>query len=134
MSFQPEELNVNVDAMPWVPAGDGAWGKLLRACPETGTWTLMLKQAAGTFAPPHKHLGPADFYVLQGRIEYRGGVAEAGHFAREPMGAEHAKTSFPEETIYLFTSYGPLAMYDADGKISAIMDAEAWQKMLSKSR
>ncbi len=134
MSFQPAELIVNVEELSWVPVGDGAWAKLLRACPETGTWTVMLKQAAGTFAPPHRHLGPADFYVLEGRIEYRGGVAEAGYFAREPMGAEHAKTSFPEETVYLFTSYGPLAMYGPDGNIAGIMDAEAWHKMLSPSK
>lgn len=132
MNFQAEELIVDVDGLDWVPIGEGAWGKLLRTCPETGTWTVMLKQAAGTSAPPHRHLGPADFYVLKGRIEYRGGVAEAGYFAREPMGAEHAETTFPEETVYLFTSYGPLAMYGPDGKIAGISDAESWQKMLSK--
>jgi hypothetical protein len=92
----------------------------------------MFKQAAGTSAPPHKHLAPADFYVLTGCIEYRGGVAKAGYFAREPMGAEHAQTSFPEETIYLFTSYGPLAIFGSDGKIASITDAEVWHKMFSK--
>ena len=132
MAFQPDELIVNVKKLSWRPMGEGAWAKLLRACPETGTWTVMLKQAAGTAAPPHKHLGPADFYVLKGRIEYRGGVAEAGYFAREPLGAEHPETFFPEETVYLFTSYGPLAMYGPDGNIVGITDAEVWQKMFSR--
>jgi hypothetical protein len=61
MPFQPDELIVNVEDLPWKPTGEGAWAKLLRACPETGTWTVMFKQAAGTSAPPHKHLAPADF-------------------------------------------------------------------------
>ena len=133
MPFQPDELIVNVDELPWRPMGEGAWAKLLRACPETGTWTVMLKQAAGTVAPPHKHLAPAEFYVLKGRIEYRGGVAEAGYFAREPMGADHPQTSFPEETIYLFTSYGALAMYGPEGSIAGVTDAEVWHKMFTKS-
>jgi hypothetical protein len=48
------------------------------------------------------------------------------------MGAEHAQTSFPEETIYLFTSYGPLAIFGSDGKIASITDAEVWHRMFSK--
>jgi anti-sigma factor ChrR (cupin superfamily) len=134
MPFRPDELIVNVEELAWLTVGDGAWAKLLRACPETGAWTVMLKQAAGTVAPPHKHLGPADFYVLKGRIEYRGGVAEAGYFAREPMGAEHLETAFPEETVYLFTSFGPLAMYGRDGKIAGVTDAEVWHRMFSKPK
>lgn len=80
--------------------GEGAWGKVLRTCSETGAWTVLFKQAAGTHAPPHKHLAGADFYVLAGRIEYPGGVATAGCFAREPMNAIHDRTEFPDETIY----------------------------------
>jgi len=129
MSFQPEELNIDVDTLPWMPMSEGGFGKVLRACPETGTWTVLFKQEAGSHAPPHKHLAPADFYVLKGRIEYRGGTATAGHFAREPMGAVHEKTSFPEETLYLFTSYGPLAMYGADGQIAGVTDAELMHRI-----
>ncbi len=132
MTFQPEELLVNVEELSWVTVGEGAWAKLIRACAQTGTWTVMFKQAAGTVAPPHRHLAPADFYVLEGCIEYQGGIAKAGYFARERMGAEHPKTTFSEETIYLFTSYGPLAMYGPDGAIAGISDAEGWYRMLSK--
>ena len=111
MPFEPEEMIVDVDSLAWMPMGEGAWGKVLRVCAETGMWTVLFKQEAGSFAPPHKHLAPADFYVLQGCIEYRGGVATAGHFAREPMGAVHERTTFPEETIYLANVHGPIAFY-----------------------
>ena len=46
------------------------------------------------------------------------------------MGAVHERTTFSEDTIYLFTSYGALAMYGPDGKIAGIMDAETFQGML----
>ncbi len=94
----------------------------------------MFKQEAGTFSLPHKHLAPADFYVLEGRIEYRGGVATAGHFAREPQGALHEKTSFPEETIYLFTSYGPLAMLGPNGEVVTVLDAEGFDALIEPER
>jgi anti-sigma factor ChrR (cupin superfamily) len=129
MPLESEELLINADDLPWTPMGEGAWGKVLRVCAETGAWTLLLKQAAGSEVPPHKHLAPADFYVLSGCIEYRGGVAKAGHFGREPLGAVHERTSFPEETIYLFTSYGPLAMYGPDGNIIGTTDAEGLQAL-----
>lgn len=125
MSIEPKEVLINSADLDWKPMGEGAWGKVLRTCTDTGSWTLLLKQEAGSVVPPHKHLGPAEFYVLSGCIEYRGGVAKAGHFGREPLGAVHEHTSFPEETIYLFTAYGPLAMYAPDGSIAFITDAEA---------
>jgi anti-sigma factor ChrR (cupin superfamily) len=134
MPFEPTELVIDVDELPWVPMGVGSWGKVLRTCPETGAWTIMFKQEAGSFAPPHKHLAAADFYVLEGRIEYRGGVATAGHFAREPLNAVHEKTTFPEETIYLFTSYGPMAMYGPDGNIESVLDAELLQRLIEPGR
>lgn len=127
MPLEPQEILINTDDLPWKPMGEGAWGKVLRVCPETGAWTVLFKQEAGSFALPHKHLAAAEFFVLKGCIEYRGGVAKAGHFGREPLGAVHQRTSFPEETIYLFTSYGALAMYGPDGNIVAVTDAETLQ-------
>lgn len=134
MSFLPEEFVVNVDDLDWIPMGEGTLGKALRACPETGTWTVMFKQEANSFVPPHKHLAAADFYVLEGCIEYRGGVARAGYFAREPMGAVHEKTSFPEETVYLFTSYGPLAMYGPDKEVVGFIDAEMINALIQSQK
>lgn len=130
MPLDPQEMIVNVEKIDWMPLGEGAWGKVLRVCAETGSWTVMLKQEKGSFVPPHKHLGPADFYVLSGCVEYRGGVARAGDFAREPLGAVHERTSFPEDTIYLFTAYGPIAMYGPEGNILFVTDAEAMQGLL----
>lgn len=123
MSSEPEELLLNVNDLEWKLMGEGTRGKILHFSTETGAWTVLFKQEAGSFVPPHRHLAPAELYVLEGCIEYRGGVAKAGHFAREPMGAVHERTSFPEDTIYLFTSYGPLAMFGPDENIIGVTDA-----------
>lgn len=129
MSFEPTEIITDTEDLPWIPMGDGAWGKVLRTCAETGAWTVLFKQEAGTHAPPHRHLGAADFFVLKGRIEYRDGVATEGCFAREPMNAVHQRTEFPEETIYLFAAEGPMAMLAPDGSIAGIMDASTFAGM-----
>ena len=129
MASQPEELIVDTKELKWKPVGEGAWAKVLHVCPETGSWSVLLKQAKDSFVPPHKHLAPAEFYVLEGTVEYRGGVARAGYFAREPIGAVHERTSFPEDTIYYFKSYGPLAMYGPDGSIVAVSDWESMQAL-----
>jgi len=129
MPLGPSDLLVDVDSLPWKSTGEGAWAKVIRTCSETGAWTVLLKQQAGTEVPPHKHLAPAEFYVLEGCIEYRGGVAKAGSFGREPLGAVHERTSFPEETVYLFTSFGPVAMYAPDGSIAFVTDAGAIQAL-----
>ena len=28
MSFPPEELNIDVNELPWMPSSDGGWGKV----------------------------------------------------------------------------------------------------------
>ena len=134
MPLESDELLVNAADLPWTPIGEGSWGKVLHVCAETGKWTALFKQAAGTHVPPHKHLAPAEFWVLSGCIEYRGGVAKVGHFGREPLGAMHERTSFPEETIYLFTSYGPVAMCGPDGEVAAITDAQTMQALFEAAR
>ena len=45
------------------------------------------------------------------------------------MNALHERTEFPEETIYLFASEGPMAMFAPDGSIAGIMDAATFAAM-----
>jgi hypothetical protein len=59
---------------------------------------------------PHA-LGPADFYVITGSMEYRGGFARAGAWVYEPAGAVHEATSHPEDTVYLANVRGPIAYH-----------------------
>ena len=102
---------INPDDLDWIETPGGNSLKVLRVSEETGSYTALFKAEAGTTNPPHVHLGPADFYVISGVMEYRGGVSKAGDWIYEPNGAEHEATHHPEETVYLANVHGPIAFY-----------------------
>jgi anti-sigma factor ChrR (cupin superfamily) len=102
---------VDTNALKWIETPGGNSLKILRVSEETGSWSALFRAAKGTTNPPHIHLGPADFYVLSGVMEYRGGVSRAGDWIYEPNGAEHEATHHPEETIYLANVHGAIAFY-----------------------
>ena len=66
---------VKIDELPWIDIGVGDNAiKVLRVCPETQQHTILIKAPAGQVNQRHIHSGPADFYVIEGEIEYRGGT------------------------------------------------------------
>lgn len=115
-------LLVRPDDAKWVETEGGNALQVLRVSEETGSWSALFRAAAGTVNPPHVHLGPADFYVIQGSMEYRGGTARAGDWVYEPNGAEHEATTHPEDTVYLANVHGPIAFYGEDGAIAYVQD------------
>ncbi len=121
-STDPFAALVDTEALEWVATPGGNALKVLRVSEETGAWSALIKAAAGTVNPRHRHLGPADFLVLSGRIEYRGGVATAGCWVYEPAGALHEATSHPEETVYLANVHGPIAYLDDAGAVIHVSD------------
>jgi anti-sigma factor ChrR (cupin superfamily) len=123
-SQNPFALLVDTEAMEWDETGGGNAIKVLWASEETGAWTALIKSAAGQVNAPHVHLGPANFLVLSGAIEYRGGFARTGSYIYEPVGAVHDATTTPDETIYLSNVFGPLAFLDAAGKVSHVSSGE----------
>jgi len=122
-------LLVRPDETKWIETEGGNALKVLRVSEETGSWSALFKAAAGTVNPPHVHLGPADFYVISGAIEYRGGVARAGDWVYEPCGAEHEATRHPEDTVYLGNVHGPIAFYGEDGEVAYVQDWRAIKAM-----
>ena len=123
-----EDVHVAEDALPWKVLRDGYFFKLLRTCPVTGTWVLLIRCEAGAMVPPHKHIGAAEYFVLKGKIEIRGGVenggvtAVAGDYGYEPNGIVHEQTCFPEPTEYLFINHGPLQYLDEAGNTVMVLD------------
>lgn len=126
----PEISDVHVaqQGLPWKVLREGYFFKLLRTCPVTGTWVLLIRAEAGAVVPPHKHIGAAEYFVLKGKIEIRGGVenggvtALAGDYGYEPNGIVHEHTFFPEATEYLFINHGPLQYFDGDGNTTMVLD------------
>ncbi len=119
-------LLIRPDDLKWIETGGGNSLKVLRVSEETGSWSALFRAAKGTTNPPHIHLGPADFYVIEGVLEFRGGVARAGDWIYEPNGAVHEATHHPEETIYLANVHGGIALTGENQEILGISD---WRAM-----
>ncbi len=117
---------IRPDDLKWIETGGGNSVKVLRVSEETGSWSALFRAAKGTTNPPHIHLGPADFYVIEGVLEFRGGVARAGDWIYEPNGAVHEATHHPEETVYLANVHGGIAFTGENHEILGISD---WRGM-----
>ncbi|MHC4782781.1 MAG: 2,4'-dihydroxyacetophenone dioxygenase family protein [Planctomycetota bacterium] len=131
MKKMANDLQITPDDIPWKIIREGAFIKLLRTCHVTGIWVVMLRNEPGTSVPPHKHIGPAEYYVIKGKVEVRGGIenggitAFAGDYGYEPNGVIHEKTYFPELTEYLFINHGALQYLDDKGDTAMILDWQA---------
>jgi len=103
---------VDTNALPWIGAPDDKIKiKIMRISAETGHTSLIVKH--GDAAPPHYHLGPADFFIMSGKIGYRAGPPEGygpGTYMLEPAGARHESTSpIPgDDLIYTANVWGPI--------------------------
>jgi anti-sigma factor ChrR (cupin superfamily) len=125
-AFDPiDAALIRTSEQPWLDMGGGNQVIVLRVSKETGFFSLLIKAPAGQVNAPHTHIGAADFYVISGGFDYRGGSARAGDWVYEPAGAVHDATSHPVDTIYLANSYGPIAFHGKDGGYSHITDWRA---------
>jgi quercetin dioxygenase-like cupin family protein len=125
---------IHADDLKWIETPGGNAVKVLRASEETGWWTALFRAAPGTTNPPHIHLGDAEFYVLSGVLEYRGGVARTGDWIYEPNGADHEATHHPEETVYLSNVRGAIAFYGKDRSIVGISDWRGMRELQKRQR
>eukprot|EP00933_Yihiella_yeosuensis_P041618 TRINITY_DN36005_c0_g1_i1.p1 TRINITY_DN36005_c0_g1~~TRINITY_DN36005_c0_g1_i1.p1 ORF type:complete len:480 (-),score=108.73 TRINITY_DN36005_c0_g1_i1:245-1684(-) len=104
---------VDTNKLPWIvnPESPDIAIKIMRISSETGTTSMIVKQNGQ--APPHYHLGPADFFILNGRIGYRAGPPEGfgpGTYMLEPAGARHESTQPVEkDLVYTANVWGPIA-------------------------
>jgi 2,4'-dihydroxyacetophenone dioxygenase len=131
MSFDPiGAALVRTKDQQWIDTGTGNQFIVLRISKETGAWSALIKAAAGQVNAPHTHIGPADFYVISGGFDYRGGSARAGDWVYEPAGAVHEATRHSVDTVYLANVYGPVAFHDGKGGFSSILDWRAVQAMV----
>src|SRR5579859_1009 len=130
-SFDPLGASlVRSNEMDWI--GTAAGVKMLRISKETGWIAALVRGRAGQVNPPHTHLGPACFYVLEGGFEFRGGSARAGDWVWEPAGAVHPATSHSVDTVYLSNTYGPVMFHDKDGKEPRVIDFRSSQALLDR--
>lgn len=108
--------------LPWIPIADGIDYRLLRTSTETGTWTVIFRCQKGSSFARHRHLAAGEYYVIEGRMNYRAGVAVTGDYGYEPLDAIHDCTIFEEYTELLFTNHGPVVYLDDEDQVTSVLD------------
>jgi len=128
---------VNTKEIPWIinPDAPDIGLKIMRISTETGVVSAIVRQNGQ--APPHYHLGPADFFITSGRIGYRAGPPEGygpGTYMWEPAGARHEATQriTDEDLIYTTNIYGPIQFDSGVG--TPILDVLSWMGYLEAAR
>ena len=117
-----DDILTRPEEMKYFPMVPGIEVALLYSSRETGRWTVLFKCERGSSFSRHKHYAAGEYYVVSGRMEYRVGSAPAGTYGYEPMGVIHEETTFPEDTVLLFTNYGPVLFLDEEGNAGPILD------------
>ena len=116
------DILVKTTDLPWVPLAEGIDYRMLRTSAETGTWTVLLRAQAGSSFAKHKHLGPGEYFMIKGRMEYRAGCAVAGDYGYEPLDSVHEETKFPEYSELYFSNHGAVVFLDEDDNVTSILD------------
>lgn len=124
------EILIQTNDLPWVKMGEGVDIKVLRVSAETGYWSAIIRMQPGAIFAAHKHLAPADFLILKGKLKYRMGEAGEGAYGYEPTGAVHEITTCDEETILTFNAFGPSIFYNEDGSVGQILNHETALEMM----
>ncbi|MET9793663.1 2,4'-dihydroxyacetophenone dioxygenase family protein [Streptomyces canus] len=133
-----QDIAIHTAKQEWKPFCPGITFKLLRVSAETGAWTVLFHAEAGSGFDRHLHIGAAEYYMVSGRMDIRGGdsgggfTAVAGDYGYEANSMLHDWTNFPDETVFFFVCQGPLGFLDENEKITAILDWEGVQAMYDK--
>ena len=114
------DRQVSAADLPWVEQAEGVWFKPLRLSPEQDVWANLLKVSAAGTINRHKHYGPVEAWVLQGRWRYleHDWVAGPGSYVHEPAGDVHTLVvEGGEEMVTLFIVYGKIDYIDEEGGV-----------------
>ena len=114
------DRTVNADDLPWVEQAKGVWFKPLRLAPELGVWANLVKVSAQGMVSRHRHHGPVEGWVLQGRWRYleHDWVAGPGSYVHEPEGDVHTLVvEGGEEMVTLFIVHGSIEYLDDDDRV-----------------
>lgn len=109
----------------WRPLAPGIAMQVLRLSQETGHFTVIIKANSGSVLPRHRHLAPAEIYILSGNGTHpQTGRFEKDDYIYERSGALHDAVVFDEPVKLLMVSYGPSAFLDDQDQVRFFMDAQ----------
>lgn len=124
--------NQRNESSNWFNLAPGVLIHILRVSTETGHFTTLVKASAGSTLPRHRHLGPAEVYILLGSGEHpQTGEFSVGDYIYETSGALHEEVEFQEDVELLMISQGPSAFLDKNDRVLYFMDASMLVSLVS---
>lgn len=120
------------ESSSWIDIAPGVSIHVLKVSTETGHFTTLIRANLGSTLPRHRHLAPAEIYILSGNGEHpQSGTFEVGDYIYESNGAVHEAVEFKEGVELLMVSYGPSAFLDDNDGILYLMDAGMLSSLVS---
>jgi 2,4'-dihydroxyacetophenone dioxygenase len=125
----PTAILRHEEDLPFVDLGDGSTMQLLQVDVEAGLWIIRTKFSPGMTVDTHKHTGTVYAFTMSGSwlyLEYPDSVNVAGSYLFEPAGSVHTlhvPDANTEVTDVVFVIHGANINLDADGNVTAVIDA-----------
>ena len=119
---QDAGYSIKTGALEWIPIAPGINVRIVRRSDETGHFTVVQHSVAGSKLPRHRHLAPAELYILKGHgLHPQTGPWGEGDYIYEHMGAIHEAFVFDQEATLLMISQGPIVRLDTDGSMRGLL-------------
>lgn len=85
----------------WQEVMPGLQAKFLFSDAATGRTTALVRMSPGVQYPPHRHIAPEEFYVLEGGCIIDGKELLPGDYLRAPTGSIHTQTTTNDGCLVL---------------------------------
>ena len=113
-SFIPAR-NVDPDAIPWIPLGEGKSFKPLRFFKDHRGFAELLRIDPGTVIPLHRHTGEIHAFNLEGTRELcTGEIIRPGDYVYEPAGNVDTWKAVGDVPCIIFVTVGGAVEFLAD--------------------
>ena len=115
------DILVKTTDLSRAPLAEGIDCRVLCTSAETGTLMELLRAQAGSSFAKHRHLGPGEYFMVKGWMEYRAGSTVAGDYGYGSLDAIHKETNFPEYSELYYTNHGLVVFLDDDDNVTSIL-------------
>ena len=97
-------MSVRASEREWEEISEGIQIERLFVDPESGLQTSLVKMAAGTRLPAHRHCGVEQFFILEGDCIVNGELLGPGDYHRAESGSVHEVTYTRLGTMFLLVA------------------------------
>jgi quercetin dioxygenase-like cupin family protein len=97
-------MSVRASDREWHEISEGIQIERLFVDPQSGLQTSLVKMAAGTRLPAHRHRGVEQFFILEGDCIVNGELLRPGDYHRAESGSVHEVTYTKFGTMFLLVA------------------------------